>query len=303
MKKTRVHFRRRLYHASETTRLFLFTALMCGLLLPLVNKAQQSYTFTNCTATGSTGPTQAMVTAAYSGTNGVVQVNVQGVQQWTVPATSLYRIEAWGATAGTARTNGNIVIDGRGRKISGEVILTANTVLSIVVGQQGIVTNQQVGGGNWKSGGGGASWVYSVNTPYMIAGGGGGAGEASTSSDAPFNATFFSGTSYHAAVAAQTNVTLGAGGQAGGVIGGLLYATGAGGAGWNSDGVESTTNRQGLYNNRGKCRLNGFIGGTASNFGADGGFGGGAAGVDNTGAGGRGGGYTGGPGGEGYTST
>lgn len=44
-------------------------------------------------------------------------------------------------------------------------------MISIVVGQKGLVTTQ--GGANWKFGGGGASWVYSGTTPYLIAGGGG----------------------------------------------------------------------------------------------------------------------------------
>ena len=182
MKKMPNQSHNRLAYAKKTV-LFLFGALISGFLVPGIYKAQQSYTFTNCSATGQTGPTQLQVNAAYSGINGLVQVNVQGVQQWTVPITSNYRIEAWGATAGTARTN----IDGRGRKISAEGLLLAGTVLNIVVGQQGLVTTQ--GGTNWKSGGGGASWVYSGTTPYVIAGGGGGAGENSTASDAPFNTT------------------------------------------------------------------------------------------------------------------
>ena len=273
----------------------LFSAFFAASIL----NAQTTYTFTNASAIGNTGPTTPQITAAYLSTNlnGSVTVT-SGIQQFTVPVSGLYKIEAWGATAGTARAG----IDGQGRKISGQITLTAGTVLNIAVGQKGLVTTQ--GGTNWKSGGGGASWVYTGSTPLMVAGGGGGAGEASASSDAPYNTTSYSGFSYFSG-AVQNNTVVGTGGQAGISLGvsGLLYATGAGGGGWLSDGAESSINRQALYNNRGRGKANNFLGGTASNFNADGGFGGGAAGVDNTGAGGGGGGYTGGPGGEGYSST
>ena len=264
-----------------------------------ISSFAQTYTFTTCTATGRQGPTQGQVNTAYTSTTlqGNVTINTQGIQEWTVPATGTYKIEAWGATAGNARPN----IDGLGRKISGEIALTQGTVLSVVVGQQGLETTQTTNS-NWKSGGGGASWVYSVNTPYIIGGGGGGAGQASQKSDAPFNSNFHSGTCYWVTTAVQTNTNVGQGGPAGGVIQSGL-ATGAGGGGWLSDGTESTTNRQNLYDNRGRGKPGNFIGGTASNYNAHGGFGGGAAGVDNTGAGGGGGGYTGGPGGDGYVSS
>lgn len=258
----------------------------------------QTYTFTTCGATGKLGPTQGQINATYTGPNtltGAVTVNTQGIQEWTVPTTGLYSIEVWGANAGTPRTGQ----DGLGRKISGDVMLTSGTVLSVVVGQSGLLTTQSGFQAVGKSGGGGASWVYSVNTPYIVAGGGGGGGQKSNSSDAPFDTNFYSGVSYFYATPIQQNTNVGQGGPAGDSLNNQL-ASGAGGGGWLSDGEESTFNRQNLFDNRGRGKANGFIGGTASNHDADGGFGGGAAGVDNTGAGGGGGGYTGGPGGEGY---
>jgi hypothetical protein len=263
-----------------------------------ISSYAQTYTFTTCGATGKLGPTQGQINATYTGPNtltGAVTINTQGIQEWTVPVTGNYRIEVWGANAGTPRTGQ----DGLGRKISGEVMLSSGTVLSVVVGQSGLLTTQSGFQAVGKSGGGGASWVYSVNTPYIVAGGGGGGGEKSNSSDAPFDTNFYSGVSYFYATTVQQNTNVGQGGPVGDSLNNTL-ATGAGGGGWFSDGEESTFNRQNLFDNRGRGKANGFIGGTASNHNADGGFGGGAAGVDNTGAGGGGGGYTGGPGGEGY---
>ena len=55
--------------------------------------------FTNAGATGRFGPTQAQVNAAYAGTDldGRVTINTQGIQEWTVPFSGMYSIEAWGA--------------------------------------------------------------------------------------------------------------------------------------------------------------------------------------------------------------
>ena len=58
--------------------------------------------FTNAGATGRYGPTQAQVNAAYTGTDldGRVTINTQGIQEWTVPFSGVYSIEAWGAQGG-----------------------------------------------------------------------------------------------------------------------------------------------------------------------------------------------------------
>ena len=60
--------------------------------------SQTVYTFTNAGATGPTGPTQAQITTAYQSTNlaGQVTINTQGIQEWVVPSTGQYEIEAWG---------------------------------------------------------------------------------------------------------------------------------------------------------------------------------------------------------------
>ncbi|NDB34846.1 MAG: hypothetical protein EB023_05775, partial [Flavobacteriia bacterium] len=56
--------------------------------------AGTAFNFTNAASTGRTGPTQAQVNAAYAATNlaGAVTINTQGIQEWIVPQTGLYRI-------------------------------------------------------------------------------------------------------------------------------------------------------------------------------------------------------------------
>ena len=63
--------------------------------------------FTNAGATGRYGPTQAQVNAAYTGTDldGRVTINTQGIQEWTVPFSGVYSIEAWGAQGGGVSNN------------------------------------------------------------------------------------------------------------------------------------------------------------------------------------------------------
>lgn len=127
--------------------------------------AQTVYTFSNAGATGRLGPTQAQVNIAYTGTTlaNKVAVITQGVQEWTVPLTGVYKIEASGAQGGT----------GLGAYISGNFNLTAGTVINIVVGQQGVSTPG-------RSGGGGSFVVKKttttpvINDILVIAGGGGG---------------------------------------------------------------------------------------------------------------------------------
>ncbi len=112
-------------------------------------------TFSSCGQTGNTGPTNDQCTTAYTGTTLAGEVFVAaGIQQWTVPGTGTYRIEARGAQGGTAG-------EGSGAIIAGTFALNAGTVLHILVGQPG-------GGG-----GGGSFVVRSDGTPLLVAGGGG----------------------------------------------------------------------------------------------------------------------------------
>src|SRR5687768_1210416 len=94
---------------------------------------QQSYTFTNAGSTGSVGPTQAQVNNSYTNTNlsGSVTVSPQGIQNFTIPVTGAYRVEALGG-------QGYGSFGGRGASIAGDFTLTAGTVLKIAVGQQAV---------------------------------------------------------------------------------------------------------------------------------------------------------------------
>jgi hypothetical protein len=228
------------------------------------------YTFTNCSATGQFGPTQAQVNSAYSSTNlnGLV-TSQSGVQLWTVPSSGTYRIEGFGAQGG-----GNNQF-GRGAQIRGDFALTAGQQLKIIVGQQG-------GFSSSGSGGGGSFVATSANVPLLVAGGGGGQYDGSS---ALYNA--------HA-------VTVNGGQPTGCTTGG---AGGNGGNGCNNSGAAggggfSTNGGTGIYGTGGASFTNGGNGGNhGSNAICVGGFGGGGGTHGNTGGGGGGGGYSGGAGG------
>jgi hypothetical protein len=133
----------------------------------LPSYAGTTYSFTNASATGRTGPTQAQVTTAYSATSlaGLVTVTTQGIQEWTVPATGTYSITAVGARGGGSSAYG------KGAKIYGEFNLTQGQVIKILVGQ--------MGSGTYNGGGGGGSFAWlasSATEPLIAAGGGGGRG-------------------------------------------------------------------------------------------------------------------------------
>ncbi|WP_317899911.1 T9SS type A sorting domain-containing protein [Aurantibacillus circumpalustris] len=235
--------------------------------------AQQSYTFTNCGATGSVGPTQTQVNTAYLSTNlnGLVTTTISGMQTWTVPFTGIYRIEARGAQGGISSSIGG----SNGASMAGNFNLIAGEVLRILVGQQGD------DGGTGPGGGGGGSFV--VRTPYttttsaiLVAGGGSGAG---TYLSAPGLTTTAGGT----------------GAVAGGINGngGLGGIRGAGGGGFLTDGDPCSAST--LYSSPGQAFVNGGRGGpltnnTTCNFTANGGFGGGGSHggycINNGGAGG-----------------
>ena len=126
--------------------------------------------FTNLGANGSHGPSASG--SPYAGQDHYRQVTItNGIQQWTVPYTGYYRIEAIGATGGCDYWYPNIFsCGGTGAKLIGEFRLNMSEVIQVLVGQEG--------GSNikaWGPGGGGGTFVVSGNsTPLIIAGGGGG---------------------------------------------------------------------------------------------------------------------------------
>ena len=232
--------------------------------------AQTTYTFTNASATGSVGPTSTQITAAYLSTNlnGSVTVT-SGIQNFTVPTTGNYRIEARGA-------QGYGATGGKGASMSGNFTFTAGTVLKILVGQQGA---PPISPGTNQYGGGGGSFVTDLlNTPFVVAGGGGGSW-----------AVTFSGLS-DGTVAINGNggisgITNGVGGVSGGGGGTGGLANGGGGLTGNGLGAKG-----------GMAFVNGGLGGAQYAHGGFGG-GGGASSWNNRRCGG-GGGYSGGGGSE-----
>ena len=238
-------------------------------------------TFTTCAQTGRLGPSQGQCDTAYAGNNwlkGKVKL-VAGVQNWTVPFTGSYTIEAYGGQGGF---NG-----AKGARMKGSFNLKANQVLEIVVGQMGIRGSS--GGG----GGGGGSFVYSKDTLHIAAGGGGGHAQSGA-------VVGFAGTT-------ALNGTPGSGGTKGGVNGG---AGGDGssdgstpGAGWkasdltnygsNSVGAKSRPTWLGAESKRHNYKCHGGFGGGGGSIhpgGGGGGYSGGGAGKSGSSNGGGGGG-------------
>ncbi len=251
----------------------------------------QVYNFTNCGATGRTGPTQTQVNTAYTSTNlaGLVTSN-GGIQRFVVPIGGSWRVTATGASGGTSWASAG----GQGISISCEVNLTGGDTLNIVVGQEGQWngTSSNYNGGS----GGGGSFVYTGaigGGGLIIAAGGGGGGQSSVTNADPNNADANYWTS-------GDTITIRSWMSPGGVNGnGGHWSTrgihsGGPGAGWlsNANTANNTPNSQ-----NGGTR---FVGGTAfpTPIGRDGGFGGGGA-AGNVGTGnyawaGGGGGYSGG---------
>jgi hypothetical protein len=224
--------------------------------------AMGPWIFTNAGATGRLGPTQAQIDANYSGTSleGAVTINSthQGIQEWAVPASGTYRIEAWGAQGGLALQN---EVVGKGAKMSGSFALSNETVLKIIVGQMPSNLNALAGG----AGGGGSYIVDLSQNPLLIAGGGGGVPNYPSTSLFDIDAIITNdGGTY--------------------VAQGRSSASGAGGS-------FSASN---TFTNSGESFLDGGKGGLAVYEGSDGGFGGGGGSSSSNALGAGGGGYSGG---------
>nr|MBA3900725.1 hypothetical protein [Bacteroidota bacterium] len=222
--------------------------LILPLLLTLYSNnslVAQTYTFTNCGQIGNTGPSQTQCNTEYTGTSLAGAVTVaSGIQEWTVPATGLYKIENYGAQGSTATgTTG-----GLGAYMSGEFLLTQGDVLRILVGQNAPNTS---GRENLSSSGGGGSFVtkapHNTNASILvIAGGGGGTGAEQpatshgsilTSGQTGSHGT--GGTNGNAGTSGTTNAGSGAGffTDAAGNEGGDAYVNG--GAGGNTQNTYS----------------------------------------------------------------
>ena len=140
-----------------------------GLLL-FLNYPGFNATFTNLKETGRNGPKS--VGSHYTGQDHEGQVNLsKGIQQWTVPYTGQYRIEAVGAAGGYSVRHRDSQYRGRGARMVDTFNLSKYELIQILVGQEGRVrTNNGRSGG----GGGGTFVVRGSNTSLIVAGGGGG---------------------------------------------------------------------------------------------------------------------------------
>lgn len=264
--------------------------ILLGLMACIALSANsQTYNFTTAGAAGRFGPTQIQIDAAYAATNlnGLVTINTQGIQEWVVPFTGSYQIQAVGAKGGNS-VWGATVIGGNGSSMTGDFNLIAGQVVQILVGQQG--ETDAIGGG------GGASYVAILNVPQIVGGGGGG---ASSDQGGVASVIVENGTMDSQNIIAGG--TLGGGGAACMTFGGNNGGGGGGfftnGATPNSGGGTETNGYGGL------SFLNGGVGGEpgrddgACSEDPEGGFGGGGSGTCNTVGGGGGGGYSGGGGG------
>ena len=125
-------------------------------------------TFTNLGSTGRNGPTS--VGSHYTGQDHEGQVTLfNGIQQWTVPYTGQYSIEAVGAAGGYSKKHNDSQYRGRGARMVGTFNLSKGELIQILVGQEGGVRNN-----GWSSGGGGGTFVVRGNTTALIVAGGGG---------------------------------------------------------------------------------------------------------------------------------
>ena len=247
------------------------------------------WTFTNAAATEYTGPTQAQVNSAYTGTSLAGGVTVSaGIQYWTVPVTGTYRVDALGAQGGSIGGYAG----GYGARIRGDFSLTAGDVLHIIVGQTGI------GAGSGAGGGGGSFAIvspYNTNGSILVIGGGGGGAV----SYVPGAMNGYNGLSGNSGGTTSnpggSDLTGCYGPGAGGTNGnGGTQGCAAGGGGFFGNGVAGGHQAAG-----GVAFVSGGNGGISTNGGGltHGGFGCGGAGSPSNGYGGGGGGYSGGGGG------
>ena len=238
-----------------------------------------SHTFTNCSATGRTGPALAACQSAYSTTwdeNNSYFTVTGGIQSWVAPETANYIITAAGAT-GVAYTKVKSV----GAVVRAKISLTQGSAYKILIGQSGSTAGCMSGGG-----GGGTFFSTSSNSPLIVAGGGGGAHDTGVPSTNSANGqTTTSGGS--------ASDGSGAGGSSGSGGNGSSSGYGSGGGGFTGNGGNSA---QGSSTGGSSFTNGGTGGNSTSGYSAFGGFGGGGGTHGCSGGGGGGGGYSGGGG-------
>lgn len=292
-----------------------------------------TFTFGNANTTGRLPPSKSELLASYDtisnpwlNNTSFYDVITPGIQEWTVPQTGIYEIEASGAAGGVPYDSTGRI--GLAAIVTAAYELTQGQKIRIVVGQRGrpIATNNPDGpltGLAYNSGGGGGTFVFfniSDSQPLIAAGGGGGgafSGNPTLRPNASINlsgepGTYVTNEGQLAGSGLITGQTLGSGGVN---LNNTNYKAG-GGAGWNANGSggHSVCNAQAPFHvqpgwsrnktlDTSQSTTNGgpFYGGwggnnQAGNGSQQGGFGGGGGGTGRCGScqAGGGGGYTGG---------
>ena len=248
-------------------RIGLAISLGFGLIVPVSTSAHAAYaftshTFTNCSQTGRTGPTQAACRSAYTTAWDEADANFTvsaGIQIWTVPVTGTYRIDAYGA-AGSGG-NGTATVGGKGARVQGDFNLTEGDKIRILVGQMGTNNVTNISDGASGSGGGGTFVIAGITgtsdtQTLLIAAGGNG------SNDQVYQGSAITG--------ANGNYTTSGTGDAN-VNGGSYRGTSTG---TSNDGASFANGGQGVTYSRGGSTGNGgFGGGGAGDDGQTGGGG------------------------------
>ena len=255
-----------------------------------------SHTFTNCGVTGYDGPTlnqckSEYSLASWSTDTAFFNVVSQGIQEWTVPVTGIYTINAKGAQGGY--NTSYAIRGGYGADIQIDIELTEGDVLKIVVGQYGLHVSSAEG-----SGGGGGSFVYTGaigGSGLIIAAAGGGGTDDGTSAFTQQGGELCGGSSarsdFRTTLDGNNQSTSYINNGQEGAFNGGSTAYGPG-AGWLSD-LYSRVGDTTYYTAGKSITTPNFQGGTSPGYsgGSYGGFGGGGANYDDGGAGG---GFTGG---------
>lgn len=219
-----------------------------------------------------------VTTLSYTGT----------LQTYTVPAGVVsVSIDAIGAGGGI----GSLGTNGKGAQMIGTFEVTPGEELTVLVGEMGQ-------GGDFVAGGGGGTFIWNEDDELLIAAGGGGGGGYTDSGE-----EFYDGIDASIGQDGKNGNGHTEGGGLAGDGGTASLATNyaAGGAGWNSNGVDGTLHGCATNSIGGQSPLLGGAGGIGGGSAGRGGYGGGGGGNARCGAvgGGGGGGYSGGgPGGE-----
>jgi hypothetical protein len=197
------------------------------------------------------------------------------IQEFTVPTSGTYKIEAWGAMGG----GGHTPMGPKGAYSKSFVFLSKDERIKILVGEKGY-PGYNSGTSIYCGGGGGGTFIAKGNTPLCVAGGGGSLTDGAYS------------TIQSHACGQSTQLSAGFGyGQATLKMGGAGSGS-SGGGGFEGNGADGSNGwgRGGYsYINGGARQTSGTYSGSAY-----GGFGGGASNHGHCGGASGGGGYTGG---------